>query len=122
MKNIIYFILLSFLMASFQSCGGDDTPIEDIKTKIKYRITCDMEDAQMHIDANGLGALGLYVKNSFENELKTKDYFAVVKVRCEDPKALITIDLYIGKKHFRRSGNSSVFISERLKGTGPYLE
>lgn len=109
-------------MASFQSCGGDDTPIEDIKTKIKYRITCDMEDAQMHIDANGLGILGLYVKNSFENELKTKDYFAVVKVCCEDPKALITIDLYIGEKHFRRCGNSSVFISERLKGKGPYLE
>lgn len=48
--------------------------------------------------------------------------FAIVEVRCEDPKVAIHVDLYVNKK-FRTSadGNRSVFISERLKGKGPYL-
>ena len=76
----------------------------------------------MHINAPGFGYQGLYFKGTFENEVNTKDYFAVIEAKCDNPKAMITIDLYIGKKHFRKVGNSPVFISERLKGKGPYLE
>ena len=104
-----------------QNCE-DSIPIKDIERRVKYKVICQDPDAQMHINAPGFGYQGLYFKGTFENEVNTKDYFAVIEAKCDNPKAMITIDLYIGKKHFRKVGNSPVFISERLKGKGPYLE
>ena len=104
-----------------QNCE-DNIPIKDIERRVKYKVICQDPDAQMHINAPGFGYQGLYFKGTFENEVNTKDYFAVIEAKCDNPKAMITIDLYIGKKHFRKVGNSPVFISERLKGKGPYLE
>lgn len=104
-----------------QNCEGS-IPIKDVERRVKYKVTCQDPDAQVHIDAPGFDYLGLYFKGTFENEVNTKAYFAVIKATCDNPKALITVDLYIGKKHFREVGNSPVFISERLKGKGPYLE
>ena len=104
-----------------QSCK-DSIPIKDVERRVKYKVTWQDPDAQVHIDAPGFDYLGLYFKGTFENEVNTKAYFAVIKATCDNPKALITVDLYIGKKHFREVGNSPVFISERLKGKGPYLE
>ncbi len=107
--------------AIIQSCS-DDVPIEDKESFIEYRITCDTPDAQMHIDANGLDALGIYAKGSYEKKLRTKEFFAVIDVRCTDHKALISVELYVnGKLRASENGNASVFISERLKGKGPYL-
>lgn len=104
-----------------QNCE-DNIPIKDIERRVKYKVICQDPDAQMHINAPGFGYQGLYFKGTFENEVNTKDYFAVIEAKCDNPKAMITIDLYIGKKHFRKVGNSPVVISERLKGKGPYLE
>lgn len=123
MRNIVVLLLFSICsLLSFQSCG-DDGPLEDKECYIEYRITCDTPNAQMHIAANDLGAKGVYAKGSYKNDLKTKDYFAVIKVKCDDRKALISVELYVNKKlRAKKSGNSTVYISERLKGKGPYLE
>ena len=104
-----------------QNCE-DSIPIKDIERRVKYKVICQDPDAQMHINAPGFGYQGLYFKGTFENEVNTKDYFAVIEAKRDNPKAMITIDTHIGKKHFRKVGNSPVFISERLKGKGPYLE
>ena len=65
-------------MILFQSCNNDDIPIEDIETFISYNIYCDDQNAQMLIYANGLDSYGLYAKDSFRHELKTKDFFAYI--------------------------------------------
>ena len=106
---------------SFQGCN-DGIPLEDVEIKIKYKVTCQNPDAQMHVYANGLGPKGVSFKGILENEVYTKNNTAVIDAHCDDPKALITVDLYIGKKHFREVGNSPVHVSERLKGKDPYLE
>ena len=121
MKQLIVFFTLLFSTLILQNCE-DSIPIKDIERRVKYKVICQDPDAQMHINAPGFGYQGLYFKGTFENEVNTKDYFAVIEAKCDNPKAMITIDLYIGKKHFRKVGNSPVFISERLKGKGPYLE
>ena len=121
MKQLTIFLTLLFSTLILQSCE-DSIPIKDVERRVKYKVTCQDPDAQVHIDAPGFDNLGLYFKGTFENEVNTKAYFAVIKATCDNPKALITVDLYIGKKHFREVGNSPVFISERLKGKGPYLE
>ena len=121
MKKLTISLMLLCSALLLQNCE-DSIPIKDIERRVKYRVICQDPDAQMHINAPGFGYQGLYFKGTFENEVNTKDYFAVIEAKCDNPKAMITIDLYIGKKHFRKVGNSPVFISERLKGKGPYLE
>ena len=121
MKQLTIFLMLLCSALLLQNCE-DRIPIKDVERRVKYKVTCQDPDAQVHIDAPGFDYLGLYFKGTFENEVNTKAYFAVIKAKCDNPKALITVDLYIGKKHFREVGNSPVFISERLKGKGPYLE
>ena len=122
MKYIIISLFSVYCLVLFQSCSNDDIPLEDVETSIAYQITCDDPNAQMHIIADGLGIEGVYVKESFSNKLKTKSDFAVIEVSCNNPTALIRIDLYVGKKHITEYGNSKAFLSERLKGKGPYLE
>ena len=120
MKRILLLLLMSVIIAG---CDKDDEPLSEKETLIKYCVKCNTPNGQMHIYANGLDELGLYVKGGFEKELYTKSYFAVVEVKCDDPKALIHVDLYVNKKkRASRDGNRSVYLSERLKGKGPYLE
>ena len=121
MKQLTIFLMLLCSALLLQNCE-DSIPIKDIERRVKYKVTCQDPDAQMHVHANGLGRVGISFKGILENEVNTKDYFAVIEATCDNPKAMITIDLYIGKKHFKKIGNSPVFISERLKGKGPYLE
>ena len=121
MKKLTISLMLLCSALLLQNCE-DSIPIKDIERRVKYKVICQDPDAQMHINAPGFGYQGLYFKGTLENEVNTKDYFAVIEAKCDNPKAMITIDLYIGKKHFRKVGNSPVFISERLKGKGPYLE
>ena len=121
MKQLTIFLMLLCSALLLQNCE-DSIPIKDVERRVKYKVTCQDPDAQVHIDAPGFGHLGLYFKGTFENEVNTKAYFAVIKATCDNPKALITVDLYIGKKHVRSVGNSPVHVSERLKGKGPYLE
>jgi len=123
MKKIIILLVLTIgTLFVFQSCDSDNTPIEERDNLIKYRITSDTPGAQLHVNATGLKGSGLYVKEHFEKELYTKDFFAVIEVECDDPNVAIHVELFVNKK-FRISddGNSRVFISERLKGKGPYL-
>ena len=91
MRNIgalLFFICFFMLL---QSCSDDET-LESKEFFIEYHISCDNPDAQMHIDANGLDPKGVYVKNAYKNGLNTKNYFAVVDVKCEDPKAVISVE------------------------------
>lgn len=120
-KKIIWFLLPLISLGLFQSCG-DDVSLEDQENYIEYRIYSDTPDSQLYVDATGIDGYGVYVRNSFEKALTTKDFFAVIKVKCDDPKALISVELYVNKKlRVKTENNSYVFVSERLKGTGPYL-
>jgi hypothetical protein len=123
MKKIIALIVLSIsTLFVFQSCDGDDTPIEEKKTLIKYCITTDTPDAEFLIYGNGLPAEGFRKKGDFEKEMYTTDFFAYVEVNCKDRKAAIHIDLYVNNKlKASADGNSYVVVNERLKGKGPYL-
>ncbi len=123
MKKIIALIVLSIsTLFVFQSCDGDDTPIEEKETLIKYRITTDTPDAELLIFGNGLPAEGFHRKGDFEKEMYTTAFDAYVEVHCKDRKAAIHIDLYV-KNKLKASvdGNTYVVASERLKGKGPYL-
>lgn len=119
--NVFIFLICTLVL--FQSCDKDNGPLAEKETLIKYVVTTDTPDAQLHIDATGIDGTGLYIKDGFENELYTKAYFAIVDVKCDDPKVAIHVDLWVNKKHKASvDGNRHVFMSERLKGKGPYLE
>lgn len=53
----------------------------------------------------------------------TKNYFVAVIVKCDNPKALMEITLYVNKKEVAHEYcNSYVSVSKHLKGKdGPYL-
>ena len=122
-KNVIMLVVAITTLMCFQSCDKDNGTLSEKETLIKYRVTCDTKDAQLYINATGMYDSGLYITGSYEKELCTKDYFAIIEVKCEDPKVAIHVDLYVNNKiRTSTDGNRSVFISERLKGKGPYLE
>jgi len=121
MRNtiVLSWILFCFSVI-FQSCG-DDIPLEEQENYIEYKVSCDTPGVQMHIAATG-DADGLYVKNKFEKGLNTKEFFAIVEVDSDDPEAFIWVELYVnGKLKAIDCQKGHVFISERLKGTGPFL-
>ena len=96
----------------------------DIENEIEYIVTCQSPDAEFKVDATGLPVEGIYAKSEFCYKCMTKDYFAVIKVTCkDDPHALLKVSLFVnGKYKGDYYGNQSAFVSERLKGTGPYLQ
>ena len=119
--SIFIFLLPLFSLLFLQSCE-DDTPIEEQVNEIEYRITCDTPGSQLWVDATGIQGNGIYVKDSYSKALTTKEFFAIVEAKCENPKTLIRVELYVNNKLRKiADGNSHVFISERLKGKGPYL-
>jgi len=119
------FAVFSFLSTfSLLSCNYEEEPLEEIENEIEYIVTCQSPDAEFKVDATGLPVEGIYAKSEFCYKCMTKDYFAVIKVTCkDDPHALLKVSLFVnGKYKGDYYGNQSAFVSERLKGTGPYLQ
>lgn len=99
------------------SCSDDDDNIEDIENYIEYKITCTNPNAVLRIEATGIEKYGIHTREEYSYKGTTKEFFAVIRVYCDDPDALISIDLCINGMHkYETSGNTDVLLSKRLKG------
>lgn len=123
MRNFTAALCCLVAAALGQGCS-DDIETDDIESYVEYTVVCNNPNAEFHVDGTNVDPKGVYSRGTYRNESKTKDYFAVVDVKCtDDPKALIEVTLFINhKKKGYYNGNERVFVSERLKGKGPYLK
>lgn len=90
---------------------------EDLDQKehlLEYRVYSNTEGALI-----SLSDYSLTIKDYWERSFVTKGSFGQIVARCEDPKVLITAEIYVdGKLKARMEKNSYLNLSYRIKGNG----
>jgi len=114
MKTIIVSSLIIFSLA-YISCSEEDDweKLDNLEHKVTIKLFSNTPGVPMTTIS------GLIVKDYWEYEIITKDYFANYIAYCSDPTVLMILELYVnGKLKARSQGDERVELRYRLKGDG----
>ena len=118
MNKIICFLFCLLCSLSFSSCK-DDIDIDEQENTITYKVFAN-EDEYISVsdirDEKGNTVNGLLVKSGWEHTIKTKEWDVYIILRCENPKTLLTVEIYKNKKLIdRKEGNSYLNLHKQIK-------
>ncbi|MCH7399842.1 hypothetical protein MM236_17745 [Belliella sp. DSM 107340] len=103
-------LLLIFLIMG--SCIEED--LDEKEQLLEYRVYSNTEGALI-----SLTDYSLTVKDYWEKKFVTKGYYGQIVARCDDPKVLITAEIYVdGKLRAKMEKNSYLNLTHRIKGNG----
>ena len=119
MKKVFTLLLLLSGILFFTACDKD----EPIENEYRMVVTCDTPDQEFIVQM--AHRANFTTKNRFEFANRTTDNTFGGIIYCANPKAVITIQLYLNGKHYKTeygTGEVHYIIRSPLKGkrTNPF--
>jgi len=105
MKAIFTISFIIIFSLAFTGCYEEDDwqKLENLEHRVKYVLYSNTEGVPVRLEQ------GLIVKDYWESESVTKDFYTSFWARCDDPTVLMTAEIHVnGKLKARSQGNQRV--------------
>jgi len=115
MKAIFTISFIIIFSLAFTGCSDEDDwqKIENLEHKVTIKLFSNTPGVPMTL------VDGLVVKDYWEYEAITKNFYVNFIAYCDEPTVLMTAEIYVnGKLKASNQGNQRVEVGFRLKGDG----